>query len=497
MTPRLAVPAAPAPLEAFAARFDDLLSRRSQREGFRRYLEGLLLGQERNKTLTALANAEPVVGAQNAGVQALHGFLCDSGWQTNHVNARRKQMLLTDPRTAPTAQGALVLDETGDRKDGKATAHVGRQYLANLGKVDNGVVSVTSLYAHTRLYYPLEVEPYTPAHWFDKGNRSPDFRTKPQIALELVQREVGAGMRFRAVVADCFYGENAEFRTGLVGMEGGPVGFVLGLKRSHAWWHAEGEVGSLLEAAEGAGWESAQQPGDWEPVVRTFSDGHEETGWAMEVRFKPYGPANSTRAVVATTDPEHLPEASTWFLITNLPSPGSEHAEASGLAAADLSEVVRLYGLRTWVEQSYKQVKHALGWAEYQVRGDRAMRRHWALVMCAFSFVWWTRFPSASVAALAVPAPDRSPDLSRLAVTERGGKGAAFAAWPCPPAFPTIFPTLPAGVLAGGSAGGAFLAGALATPEPVLAGMERSAASRAAGPPAGKPAARKRSLSLR
>src|SRR2546426_6317601 len=54
-----------------------------------------------------------------------------------------------------------------------------------------------------------------------------------------------------------------------------------------------------------------------------------------------------------------------------------------------LEEVIRLYGLRMWVEQSYKQVKHALGWSQYQVRSDRAMRRHWQLVCCAFSFCWY------------------------------------------------------------------------------------------------------------
>src|SRR3712207_9316498 len=58
------------------------------------------------------------------------------------------------------------------------------------------------------------------------------------------------------------------------------------------------------------------------------------------------------------------------------------------LAPADLSEVVRLYGLRMWVEHSYKQVKHMLGWSDYQVRSDIAIRRHWELVCCAFSFCW-------------------------------------------------------------------------------------------------------------
>jgi hypothetical protein len=93
---------------------------------------------------------------------------------------------------------------------------------------------------------------------------------------------------------------------------------------------------------------------------------------------------------VVTTDPEELPNLATWYLTTNLPAPGSERATSGDLLGpAGVAEVVRLYGLRMWVEQSYKQVKHALGWSEYQVRSDIAIRRHWQLVCCAFSFCWW------------------------------------------------------------------------------------------------------------
>ena len=63
--------------------------------------------------------------------------------------------------TAPSGKGALVIDEHGDRKWGKRTAHVGRQWLANIGKTDNGVVSVTSLWADEGVYYPVHFEPYT------------------------------------------------------------------------------------------------------------------------------------------------------------------------------------------------------------------------------------------------------------------------------------------------------------------------------------------------
>ena len=47
------------PLENYAVRFDELFGTRAQRQGLRRYFEGLLLPAERNKTLTALANTEP------------------------------------------------------------------------------------------------------------------------------------------------------------------------------------------------------------------------------------------------------------------------------------------------------------------------------------------------------------------------------------------------------------------------------------------------------
>jgi hypothetical protein len=72
-----------------------------------------------------------------------------------------------------------------------------------------------------------------------------------------------------------------------------------------------------------------------------------------------------------------------------VPNPSSERAQESDLTEADLSEIVGLYGLRMWVEQSYKQVKHVLGWSDYQVRSDLAIRRHWQLVCCAFTFCWW------------------------------------------------------------------------------------------------------------
>ena len=108
MTRRLPVRPAPGPLEDYAARFDDLFGARAQREGFRRYLEGLLLPAQRNKTLTALANTEPVAGAQRKEAQSLQWFLSESGWDPREVNERRLELSFEELTIAPSENGVLV-----------------------------------------------------------------------------------------------------------------------------------------------------------------------------------------------------------------------------------------------------------------------------------------------------------------------------------------------------------------------------------------------------
>jgi DDE superfamily endonuclease len=101
MTTRRSCPPAPGPLEAYAQRFDVLFSSLAQRRGLRDYLQGLLLPRDRNKTLTGLAGAEPITGAQHREVQRLQWFLSESTWDHEQVNDRRVQLLCQDPATAP------------------------------------------------------------------------------------------------------------------------------------------------------------------------------------------------------------------------------------------------------------------------------------------------------------------------------------------------------------------------------------------------------------
>jgi SRSO17 transposase len=289
MTARRGCPPAAGPLEDYAARFDDLFASLAQRRGFREYLTGLLLPRDRNKTLTALAGAEPVVGAQNPAVQRLQFFLSESGWDAEQVNARRLDLLMADAATAPHPGGVLVVDDSGDRKDGHATAHVARQYLGSVGKTDNGIVVVSTLWADQRVYYPLHVAAYTPAGRLLGGRNDPGFATKPQLAAGLIRRAVAAGVGFAAVVADSLYGPSqTDTLVDALGRAGLP--YVLALQPHKGTWAPEYAAHTPVEAAQEVGWRSQRRPGGWQRVTRRFRDGHTETWWAADARLGSWGP---------------------------------------------------------------------------------------------------------------------------------------------------------------------------------------------------------------
>jgi hypothetical protein len=121
---------------------------------------------------------------------------------------------------------------------------------------------------------------------------------------------------------------------------------------------------------------------------------------------------------------------------------------------------VRIYGIRHWVEQGYKQVKDELGWADFQVRSDIAIRRHQVLVCCAFSFCWATWLADHPPQDAAAPRPEPG----------RGERGAARR-------------TSAGAVLAAGAARGTRLAFPLDHAAALVAGVVQGApAAAAAGP---------------
>ena len=150
--------------------------------------------------------------AQAAAAQRLQFFLSEADWDSETINPlpQRLAPMAEQPALASHAGGVLVLDDSGDRRDGSAIANAARQYIGARSKIGNGSVALTTLWAGERCYWPLHAQPYTPESRLPLGKKDPAFRTKPQIALTLIEQAREAGIEFQAVVADCSYGDNQE-----------------------------------------------------------------------------------------------------------------------------------------------------------------------------------------------------------------------------------------------------------------------------------------------
>lgn len=216
----------------------------------------------------------------------------------------------------------------------------------------------------------------------------------------LIQEARTAKMPFRLVVAESVSGENARLESRLLAAH---IPYVMGLRPSHGTWQwvSDPKHPPAFTPAEAA---QRLPKRAWQRTVRLDSHGKELVRSIAELELgNVYGPTCSIRLVAATLDPAKLDPKSTWYLATSLPQ-----SEASA------EQVYELYRLRDWIEPYYKPAKHEWGWADSQMRPERAIVRHWHLVMAAFTF---SRLMGSPPAPLAVTTP-----ATPLPAAEAGGE---------------------------------------------------------------------------
>jgi hypothetical protein len=351
--------------ESFFENFEELWSRPSQSQGFRAYVLGLLGGLNR-KNIDQISRH--VVGE---AYQSLHHFLTAAPWDAQQFNDRRIELLEQDRRTRSRPEGVLILDDSGVPKKGTATEGVARQYLGELGKVANGQVFVTSHYADERCHWPVDLAAYVPRSCLERGREDPDFHTKIDLALGLLDKARQRGVRFRAVVADNWYGSNTAF---LGALEQRTQGYVAQLRPSmRVFARLPGEIARnehrLCEVL------CLLTPENFRPVAIRNADGTERQVHVAALAVKLKGLPHKRRVIVATHRPDDpAADKDLRFLTTNV-------------APLRNDTVVRLFALRNWIEVFYRESKDDLGAGQYQVRDLDSILRHWQLVFVGYSLL--------------------------------------------------------------------------------------------------------------
>jgi len=141
----------------------------------------------------------------------LHHFATDAKWSPQQINERRLQVMNQIRQTKIQRGFSLIIDDSGHRKSGNFTAGVGRQYVGEVGKIDNSMVVVTSHLYDGKKSLPLDVELYQHRQSLAQGKQDPNFKKKPEIALELVDRTLERKYQPGIVLIDSGYGNNTTF----------------------------------------------------------------------------------------------------------------------------------------------------------------------------------------------------------------------------------------------------------------------------------------------
>ena len=199
-------PAAMPPcFERWCQRFDDVFTHQAQKREFRHYLGGLL-GESERKNLCQIA--ENAVGVT---YHRLHHFLTEAPWCSSKVNERRLEIMNKCSQTRISRGFSLIIDDSGHRKSGNFTDGVGRQYVGEVGKTDNGIVVVTTHLYDGRKSLPLDIELYQHADSLVEGKKDREFEKKPELAIKLIDLTLQRGYQPGIVVVDAGYGNNTFF----------------------------------------------------------------------------------------------------------------------------------------------------------------------------------------------------------------------------------------------------------------------------------------------
>lgn len=357
--------AMPPCFERWCQRFDDVFTHKSQKREFRHYVGGLL-GESERKNLFQIA--ENAVGVT---YHRLHHFLTEAPWCSSKVNERRLEIMNKCSQTRISRGFSLIIDDSGHRKSGNFTAGVGRQYIGEVGKTDNGIVVVTTHLYDGRKSLPLDVELYQHADSLASGKQDPEFEKKTELAIKLIDRTIERKYKPGIVLIDAGYGNNTSF---LLELENRELKYLGGLAKNRKITVNVSEnvqqTIRLDELAQSLPTEAfnklelnLQQP---------------KTVWVV-TREVEISQLKGKRNIAIVMNAETFSEATDIdYFITNVSA-----------SIVSPKWIVDTYSQRNWVEVFYREAKGWLGLKEYQVRDKRSLLRHFILVFCAYTFILW------------------------------------------------------------------------------------------------------------
>jgi SRSO17 transposase len=383
-------------LQDYVERFKGCFARSDQLAWAQRYLSGLLATLPRK-------SCEPMALALGVSVRGMQAFLTESTWSLSVVVEEHERLIARS--LADADDGVFLVDESAMPKQGRHSAGVAHQYCGALGKLCSCQVGVFVGYASAKGYTLVGGELFVPDNWFGEPMQALrqevglptklTFRTKPQIAVDLLQAIAARGTLLgRWVAADALYGNAPAFRDAVA---------ALGL-----WYFTEVSCDQLIwrrtpalivPAWSGKGRKPTRHrlktPSNAAYRVDELLWRLPKTAWTRTtIKEGSKGPIVCDLAFVRINEArDGLPGARQWLIIRrNVDDPSVvKYYLSNAPETLETAQLARMCGVRWPIELTFEVGKEELGMDQYETRSWQGWHHHMVLVMLAHHFLVWVR----------------------------------------------------------------------------------------------------------
>lgn len=370
-------------LNQFFGLIGDVLGDDQRRASFATYAMGLLSDGERKSIEPIAAKVAESAKHASAEHQRLHHFIANQAWNDRAVRRQSVRYALGELERQESIV-AWILDDTGFLKQGTHSVGVQRQYTGSAGKVTNCQLGVSLSLATPARHLPVDFDLYLPRTWTDTRKRRreariPDaieFRTKPEIGLELVRRAVEDDLPRGIVLGDTAYGNSSIFRMALrsMGLE-----YALAVDSTTKCWRVDRLLRRKGDARSVKDWAKALGPKKFRRI--TWREGTRE---ALSARF-------AFLRVVPSHDDGIDPAVreDVWLVIEweDSESAPTKYYFVAAPSMVSNKQIIRAIKQRWRTERVYEDLKGELGLDHFEGRSYPGWHHHISAVLCCNAFL--------------------------------------------------------------------------------------------------------------
>jgi SRSO17 transposase len=320
----------------------------------------------------------------------LHHFISDSTWDAGPLEA---ELAVQADRIAGAPDAFLVIHDTVLPKKGDHSVGVAPQYASMLGKRANCQTLVSLTLVRDEVPVTLGLRLFLPESWTCDQDRMakagvPELsrvsRTKPEIALDEIDRLIAAGVRFGTVLADADYGLSAAFRQGLSARG---LTWAVGVpKHQKVYPH---DVALIFPVA-GRG-----QPRKYSIPDTLAASTWTKLSWRRGTQGRLTSRFAALRIRIADGSPQrlldkgqqHMPGEEAWLVGERRSNDERKYYLSNLPAEATLRQLAAAIKARWVCEQAHQQMKEKFGLDHFEGRSWQGLHRHTLMTMIAYAFL--------------------------------------------------------------------------------------------------------------